>query len=674
MRGIKYPLYIIVTLSVVWWGCDKSPTDPDNGAEGGGTVQRFTRDDFHPEGEVVETADGYEVKGALRVDTEEGQTSFLNADLSVEFDEDGYVKNVSGSAQIPPPSDNVEFEDPVQADVGLFSGRFLNENRDFNILLKEDTDYFVFFVKLELKMNIGTDDPEATKPVSIKAPVGGQVLFISDYRDPMYYVYGAQDLLGAVGFGRSYNGRIPFVPIRPVENLGRFDGRNIRTGTFPIFKIVDVEGVLVDNEYTELHLVEEDPFSSDLRKGYQAGVNGSFDLSLVAKDILEFSIPLGEASAGVFAETGIQGEVVGHAYINGIVDPDLSWWPDLLPFKPGPQLITEGLIESTGRFELGIHGEFALETPGVERKVEGDFIVKDTELTLKGAVSENDVTLPVVARVSRSQTEVAVTPPPQLIEMVNDRVGSEVDDRIAEAEQAYEDLQEATADYEFELSLRGLRSSLPGACDAAKKEIGDRIAAELKKHEGTVYYNSLKSHLKSADDKYINALNNLKNQANSTTDSDAWRNAIESALRTAAGYKYFDTTYRYKVLGKTVKTVHIKFRILSDSQVNQLNTAADNVKYIEETSDRMITAQQIYDNIPDREIFERVKTSIEDGTAVIPGFEEFGYVRHHEGDRTFDAYAVMDGERREMGQFDTFDLTAAADALAAEMVDILIEE
>jgi len=674
MKAIKFSLYCIFLLSALSVGCDNSPSDPEGDAQNGGAARHFTKEDFHPEGDVVETSTGYAVKGALHVDTEEGQTSFLNADLNVEFDENGFVRNVSGKAEIPPPSDNVEFEDPIQADVGFFSGKFLNENRDFNILLKEDTDYFVFFVKLELKMNIGTDDPEATKPVSIKAPVGGQVLFISDYRDPMYYVYGAQDLLGAAGFGRSFNGRIPFAPIRPVENLGYFDGTNIRTGTFPIFKIIDVEGVMVDNEYTELHLVEEDPLSSDLRRGYQAGINGSFDVSLVAKDILEFSIPLGEASAGVFAEASVLGEVIGHAYINGIVDPDLSWWPKLLPFKPGTQLITTGLIESSGRFELGIHGGFTLETPGLDRSVEGDFIVKDTQLTLKGAVTENDVTLPIVARISRPETEVAVTPPPQLIAMVNDRVGSEVDDRIAEAEQAYQDLQDASVDYEVELSLRGLRSALPGICDAAKSELSSRISAELKKHEGEIYYSSLKSHLQSADNKYINALNNLKNQANSTTDSDAWRKAIESALRTAAGYKYFETTYKYKVLGQTVKTVNIKERILSDSQVSKLITAANNVKYIAETSDRKITAQQIYDNIPEKEIFERVKTSIEEGTAIIPDFEEFGYVRHHDGAKTYDVYAIIGGERREMGQFDTFDLIAAANALAAEMVDILIAE
>jgi F0F1-type ATP synthase membrane subunit b/b' len=665
---------VLAAASLVSIGCSDDPAAPDSDNNGNNAPVRFTEADLRAEGDVVATDDGYTVKGALHVDTEEGTRSFMNADLNVEFDEDGYLKNVSGKAEIPPPSDNIEFEDPIQADVGFFSGKFLNENRDFNILLKEDTEYFVFFFKLELKMNIGTDDPDATKPLSIKAPVGGEALFITDFRDPMYYTYGAQDLLGAAGIGRSLKGRIPFVPIRPIEDIGTFDGTNIRTGTFPIFKIIDVEGVLVDNEYTEVHLAEEDPLASDLRKGYQGGVNGSFDVSLVAKDILEFSIPLGEASAGIHIEAGVQGGLYGQAYINGIVDPDLSWWPKLLPFKPDPGLEATGLIESTGRFDLGLHGEFGLETPGVTRKVEGDFIVKDTELTLKGAVSENDVTLAIVARISEPKTEVAIAPPPQLITMIDNRVGSEVDDRIAEAEQAYQDLQDATADYEFELSLRGLRSTLPGAVDAAKKAVSDGIANELKKHEGEVYYNSLKSHLYSADNSVHSALNNLKTQAQSTTDSDAWRKAMESALRTAAGYKYFETTYKYKVAGVTIKTVHIKKRVLSDSQVNKLNTAANNVKYIKETSNIKIQAQQIYDAIPAKEIFERVKDDIENGTALIPDFEEFGYVRHHHGDKSYDVYAVIGGERREMGQFDTFDLTAAAEALAAEMVNILIAE
>ena len=79
---------------------DDNSTAPELSDEPGYQSRQFTRDDLTPEGDVVETADGYQVKGALHVETDEGQTSFVNADLNVEFDEQGRVRNVTGRAQI----------------------------------------------------------------------------------------------------------------------------------------------------------------------------------------------------------------------------------------------------------------------------------------------------------------------------------------------------------------------------------------------------------------------------------------------------------------------------------------------------------------------------------------------------------------------------------------------
>jgi hypothetical protein len=89
MKAIKLSLYCILLLGSLWVGRDNSPSDPEGDAQNGGAAHRYTSEDFHPEGDVVETSGGYAVKGELHVDTEEGQTSFLNADLKVEFDEIG---------------------------------------------------------------------------------------------------------------------------------------------------------------------------------------------------------------------------------------------------------------------------------------------------------------------------------------------------------------------------------------------------------------------------------------------------------------------------------------------------------------------------------------------------------------------------------------------------------
>jgi hypothetical protein len=106
MRKFVLFLYALAVASLVSIGCSDDPSSPDAGKNGNNAPARST------EADVVATDNGYTVKGNLHVDTEEGTRSFINADLNVEFDEDGYLKNVSGKAEIPPPSDNVEFEDP----------------------------------------------------------------------------------------------------------------------------------------------------------------------------------------------------------------------------------------------------------------------------------------------------------------------------------------------------------------------------------------------------------------------------------------------------------------------------------------------------------------------------------------------------------------------------------
>jgi hypothetical protein len=651
---------------------ENNPSEPET-QNTGYEPHHFTRDDLQPEGDVVETADGYAVKGALHVNTQEGKRSLVNADLDVKFDEDGRLRSVSGSAQIPSPHERISFEDPVQADVGFFSGRFLNENRDFNILLQDDTDYFVFNFKVTLQMNIATGETGegATKPLVVKAPLGGQLLMIIDYNDPMYYVYGAQDLIGAAGIGWSYHGRIPFRPWHPVEDLGMFDGKNTRTGTFPVFKILSVTGQMVDNEYTELHLSLEDPFTSDLRMGYQAGYNGEMALDLFMKDIVGIEMPLAEGSGGLWREVSVQDIFQGHAYIKG-VSSELDWWPTFIPVKPAHELQVSGFVKSDGDFGIDLHGQYGWELPSGTHAMSGDFQLDPEHMLISGAVQSGEDVMRLTGNVTADATTVSVEPPQSLLDGISARVNGELDDRINEAQEAWEELQDATADYEFELSLRGLRSALPGVCDRARSELSSRISSELKKHEGEIYYGQLKDHIYAKDDAYYAAIARLKAAAQQIQDNDATRREIENALRALAAKKIFKTTFEYKVFGRVVKTVNISQRIMSDTQANQLITAANNVKYIKESWDRKIRAQQIYDNIPDKEIFERVKDDIENGVVIIPDLDEFGFVYGHGGTPTFEIFAIIGGERHELGEVDVFSVPAMTAELASVMVDVLI--
>ena len=646
-----------------------APETPDTGYQ----ARHFTRDDLTPSGDVTQTADGYTVKGELDVKTDQGSVAFANADLDVQFDANNRLRSVSGKVEIPSPSKRVSFADPVQADVGFFTGAYLNQNRDFNILLDDNTDYFVFNVQAAFEMDVATGDTgaEATKPISVKAPLGGQILMIIDYNDPMYYVYGEQDLLGGMGMGWSLNGRIPFVPWHPVNGMGKFNGKTIRTGTFPIAEVLTVDGEMVDNETTEIHLSQQDPFSPDLRMDYKVGYNGAMSFDVGIKDVVGFTIPIAEGSGGMWREISTQDIFRGHAYINGVTTDDFSWWPSFIEAKPASSLQASGFIKSNGDFDVTIAGKYGWILPNGEHSMAGLFEVSPEAMVLSGKVTDGDVDMSITGNVTADATTVAVVPPPQLQQMISGQVNDEVDSRIAEAQKAYDDLQKATQDYEFELSLRGLRPAIPPAVDTAESEVKSRIAAEKAKYKNAVYYSQIKSHLNSVQSDILSMLDNLKAKAQSTTDNDAWRAGMEAALRQAASYKIYNSTFNYKVAGVTVKTVHISVRVLSDDLAAKLLTAADNVKYIKATSDVKVQMQQVYDNIPEKEIFERVKDDIHNGVVSIPTLSEFGFALTHD-DGAMTVYATINGERHDVADVDPFSIASMAGAVASEMVDMLI--
>lgn len=673
------PFHFSLALALVSIACAEGPTGPGDGVDptpfDTATVlpaTNFGRADVTTTGNVTQTDDGFTVDGSMTLATSDtSSVTFENADVRVRFDAAGNMTSVSGTVEVPSPHERITFDDPIRAEIGLFKGRFLNEERDLGILLKDDTDYFVYDIAVALKMNIATGETgeDAHKPISVKAPLGGRILMVIDYTDPMYYVYGEQDLLGAMGMGWSLNSRIPFVPQRQIANLGEFDGANIRTGKFPIFKVFLITGETVDNAYTELHLSEEDPFSSDLRQGFQQGWNGSFDLDLSIKDVFGLVIPVADGSGGIFAEASVQDIFQGHAYGVGRTTDDFSWYPTFIPMKPASEMGVEAFVTSEGNFEVALDGQYGWEFPDGLYAMGGGFSISDEAMELEGRIVNADVTWEIAGRVESDRTVVWVTPPPELLEAIHGDVNDEILPRIEEAQAAWENLKEATSDYEIELSLRGLRTQLPGIVDAAKREIINQINAELRKHEGTIYYSSLRTHLLAARDDVIETLNNLKAAAQNATDNQTTRNVLERELRATAANKIMSGTYRYQVLGRTVKTVNYSKRVMSDGQANTLINAANNVWRIQETSNLKISMGQIYDQIPDKQIFEQVKDNIQDGLVVIREIGELGFVYPHAaGEGAYHAFAVIDGTRHEVGTLRAMEV----DAFAALLFDVML--
>jgi hypothetical protein len=668
-------LFVGLLIGVV--ACSDDPTDvvrdePEPPPPSVLPATGVSRADLRTEGRVTQHADGFSVQGALHVSRGAVQTTFANADVRVRFDASNRVTSISGKVQIPSPHERITFADPVRADVGFFKGKFLNEQRDLGIRLKDDTDYFVYDVATAFEMRVatGSTGAGAVKPVVVRAPIGGRILMVVDYTDPMYYVYGAHDLLGAAGIGWSHNGRIPFTPTHPVSGLGTFDGKNTRTGTFPVFKILSVTGQMVDNEYSEVHLSLQDPFSSNLRKGYQAGYNGDMALDLFLEDIVGFEIPIAGGSGGVWAEASMQNIFQGHAYASGKTSRDLSWWPAFIPARPVVGLDVQAMLKSNGDFKVGLAGEYGWQLPTGTHAMRGGFELTPSALTLKGAIQDGNVTLSITGRVTRDATTVFVVPPQQLLDAVSTKVNSELGTRIANAQRAYDNLKKATADYEFELSLRGLRSAIPAMVDVAKKGITDGINTELRKHSGTIYYNQLSSQAWAAAAPYYDALNRLRAAATDSRDNAQTRQAIEAALRGLAAKKIFRFTFTYKVLGVTVASVTVERRVLSDDNVAKILWAADHVKYIQATSDTRIRMQQIYDQIPDRQIFEQVRDDVQNGVIRMVNISELGMVYAH-APKTVGVYAVIGGKRYELGSVNAFSVAALAAALPNAMIDAL---
>ncbi|MDT8341051.1 MAG: hypothetical protein RQ751_06020 [Longimicrobiales bacterium] len=684
-----------LTLALALWGglalgaCGDSATGPnpvdDNDGDppadtltpiGQLPATSVTRDDLEPSGTVVETADGYTVVGELAMATSDtSEVRFVNADLHVRFDDQGRVRSISGTAEIASPHERIEIEDPVRADVGFFPGAWLNQNRDLGILLRDDTDYFIFDFQAQLKMNVATGETgeNATKPVSVKAPIGGRALMVVDYTDPMYYVYGEQDLLGSIGTGWSLKQRIPFRPDHPVavQDFGAFDGGSIRNGSVTIFKVFSVSGVVVDNEYTEVHMNTADPLASDLRAGYRQGFNGALEFDLGIKDMVGIALPIASASGGVWAEASVQDVFNGYAYAAGAT-ADFSWWPGFIPAKPTTSLDALAYVTSEGNFEVGLEGTYGWVFPDGEESMTGVFNLSNDGMLLEGRVVSGDVEYALGGRVTEANTRVYFQPPQQLLDEIAGAVNDEVLPRIEEAEQAWNDLQAATGEYEFELSLRGLRDDLPRWVDEGVARLTAGVNSAIASQDGKVWESDFRSKIRAADNVYYDQLAQLKAAAQNATDNATTRTVLERELREMAARKIFTFTYTYKdpIFGTTLYSTTVTRRILSDDQANRLIEAANNVYRIQETSDLKIQLQDVYDTVNERDLFEEVRDDLQDGLLVMRGIEELGFVVDHD-QPAFALYARIDGTVHQAGTIRALTIAELMLGLPDAMIDAL---
>ena len=163
----------------------------------------------------------------------------------------------------------------------------------------------------------------------------------------------------------------------------------------------------------------------------------------------------------------------------------------------------------------------------------------------------------------------------------------------------------------------------------------------------------------------------MRNAVNNTNDSDQTRTELEAAFRQLASLNRVDETVTATVEWgifplfcnvpfTSNRDVSLNFQVLTSEQVSQLNLAADNVKFIAETSEILISAQAIFDTIPKQEILNRLDQLKQDIASQVQSFSDFagvGFIKsHNSGDFTF--FIEQGDTRRNVANFNPFDPNA----------------
>ncbi len=380
------------------------------------------------------------------------------------------------------------------------------------------------------------------------------------------------------------------------------------------------------------------------------------------------------------AEAVTDGTILAKAFVNGLVDPDLSWWPHFIPVKPDGHLHTYGYADQTGIFDIGLSGRFEIEMPSGTQALEGTMTATNDSLNLKGGVTIEDEIWGASMVFTKEETTCIASQPTNFTDGISETVTGQIDGAIETTEKALEDVKKANEAYEFELSLRGLRAALPAIIDDAKEAIDDAVAAGIKsgrdqadkildENNRALCSDNISSKVTGLVKPYQDALDRLKDAVDETNDNAQTRTELEAALRNLAGLHKIDksttvtiTHGNKKILGvpecaqksDAKRSVTITATVLSNTQVSQLNEAAKNVQYIAEADGIRFDAQQVLDKLPTMDELERLKGNVEACVAELTEkIGDVGFVFNHDT-KELRHFMVINGEEKEVGAFNIF--------------------
>ena len=653
-------------------------------------VPKIKAEDIAIEGDASRRGDTVDVNGGKVVVGTAGSSEivFHDANLTLEFSDEDELVGFYGITYLPPQlSDLVTTQTNVRVEVGLYKGREINADDIYEITLRDERQYFVYLVSQEIDINVYNPlDRSRSEKLSIGTPASGKTILIMDPADQMVYIYGESAAVGAYGEAVSEQGLLPYDPWIKNKGFGGFDGythEKISVGVgIKVLDLLNLSGtqVIRDPQYTDIDW--EKPFNSNI--SYKAGFNGAVDFAFGVAGFELLYFELAKASAQ-FTFDGSRGVI----RLASEIDPDMDWLPNWVPVASRGRLDMDLLATSDGDLAMNVGGKYQSFLPAAD--LEGKIRVDRSSVVFAGRIAALDYALPLSIKFEDRVTTGRIGVTADFSGAVESGIERGFDEASKEVEKARADLEKAVANLDFELSLRGLRKSLPGVSDAAIKildsvpervysEVYSRVRSEIDRNNKCVLgvcaiskssrnkiasnaASSARSQAAAEIKSYKTMLTDLKRYAQEE-DSERLRSYLESVLRKVYSYRYFSKTIKVKIsvagIFSTSYNYKVNLKILDNSVAEKILLAADNMKYIPEASDLVFRGQQIVDNLPDLDVIDRVRKEVSDGVRVPPGVSFLTY-RVENGNYTARVH-FTDGRSKEVN-FNVLDPASALSSL-----------
>jgi len=625
------------------------------------TPKPISKEDVITEGTVVPLPDsqledpshsGFVSTGSVVINIGGTERRHEQANLEFEFDEDDNLISMVGDTLVPSPISNYfSLSDSITSRVGLYLGAEINPDPLFGIQLKDDFYYFVYYLGIGAEAVIGNrDNSSDSETISLSLP-GGEIVLISDPLDEFFYYY-ASTPLGTKGYGESDNGLIPFEPAEDFSSLDSFDGHRLDRAAMSIgikiFDLFEIEGTRITKEPQFSDIDWNDPLNSPIE--FKAGANGTAKFALSVFGVGLFDFELAQASATF--DVGFDRQQMA---LQMTVEPDVSWQPNWFSIIPTTQIIGNWMVNGDGSYSALLSGEYRSTIP--ETTMTGSITLNNDGAIFESIIPDDNMPITVSASFLEPSTLYEVFAQRDVSDSIKNDINAAFDRLLEEKRQALQDYQDAIDDYEFEVSLRGLRETLPATADNAIA-ILQGLPAEIGQIAFDEAYDAIKakqvclgicipsnsrigSYARTAQNQardrtsdeivpYVAAMVEMKFRAQQA-DAEEFRDALEAALREVYAHRtYSDTvTVSFTVTETTPDfeysyTRSVNEAVLTSQQSSSILNAADNAHLIQESSDTKIRLGDHFEQIPEEDIIERARTEINDGLDQLPTFEKAG--------------------------------------------------